>query len=332
MKAIPHPSGVPILFDAKWHRYRMGGTSLRSVSKILDAFFPFNEKRALAAVSRKTGESEEAIKAKWNRQALLGKNVHEFIERKLLDQPPPSFSLLIEKVAAKPELLSSVKDILHGEERNYIPVAEKAVETIKEHYDVVAVEQIVACPSLGIGGIIDLLARDKKTGNYLIADWKTSGSIKSNFRFGSFETSSMGCLQHLPNSKMYRYALQIIVYGEILRRERYFESGYFNTHPLKANKVEEFQATQPTTTVGKPKSRKNSRSTDAKQFSNSQISSSVQLDYPSKIEYGIIHFCKDEVGGVCSEFVGISPSTILPRDQPELSFHHMLKQMLEGVP
>lgn len=332
MKAVAHPSGMPLLFDAKWHQYKMGGVALRSVSKVLDQFFPFDEKRVLGIVSKKTGEPEEVIKEKWNRQALLGKNIHEFIEKKILSQPPPTFYLLLEKFKDKPDIPAAMKDMIHGEEFLYLPAAEKAVETVKKDYTVLAVEQVVACPSLGIAGTIDLLAQNKKTGKILIGDWKTSGSIRSDFRFGSFETSSLGCLRHLPNSKMYRYALQIIIYGEILRREKYFESGFFEKHALGGGAVTGGEEGKPMLPHSQDKVIKRTLAdgTTPPTSLSGACSSNSSLD-PIDLEYGLMHFCKEQTGDVTSEFVGISESTVLPVDRPEMTFTHLLKQVLEGV-
>lgn len=308
MKSIPHPSGVPILFDSKWHRYKMGSVALKSVSKVLDYYFPFDEKRVLAIVSKKTGESESVIKEKWNRQALLGKNVHEYIESKLLQRPKPTFCLLLDKLREQPDL-PGARNLVHGEETLYLPVADQAVEKVQTRYEVIAVEQVVACPSLGIAGTIDVVARNRRNGNILIGDWKTSGSVASDFRFGKFESGSLGCLRHLPNSKVYRYALQIAIYGEILRREKYFEAGYFDTAAgVKAG--------------GKKKK------------SAGNATKKAAADQPHvapSLEYGLIQLSKDSSGGVAAEFVGISESTILPKDQPEVTFQQMLQLVLQGM-
>lgn len=320
MKAVPHPAGIPILFDSKWHQYKVGGVTLRSVSKVLDRFFPFDEKHVLAMVSRKTGEPVDVIKEKWSRQALLGKNVHEYIECQLRNQPPPTFCMLLEKLKSNPEM--NLKGVVHGEEPMYLPVAEKAVHTVLEHYDVLAVEQVVACPSLGIAGTIDLLARNKSNGNILIGDWKTTGSVKSNFRFGSFETSSAGCLRHLPNSKMYRYALQIAIYGEILRREKYFENDYFGKLSPPALCSQPAELPQDTNQTKKKKVKKPKK--------GAAPASIDGAEKPHVFEYGLIQMSKLENGSVGSEFIGISEATILPLDQPELTFPQLLSKVLHG--
>lgn len=206
MKSILHPCGKNITFNAQWHKYAMDGIgTLKSVSKVLDKHFPFDEARVSGVVATKTGQTAAEVSAGWKKQAVLGKNVHSFIEAKLRSEPPP---------------VVPASD-LHGEEAKYYPVAEEAVRKVSKLYDTVAIEQVIASPTLGLAGTIDFLGRNKQTGAILVGDWKTSGSKTSNFQFGSFETPAIGLLSHLPNAKVYRYALQILIYGFILRLEGY---------------------------------------------------------------------------------------------------------------
>lgn len=182
-----------------------GVGTLKSVSKVLDKHFPFDEARVSAAVGTKTGQSAAEVSKGWKRQAVLGKNVHSFIEAKLRSEAPPAIPA----------------SELHGDEAKYYPVAEDAVVNVTKLYETVAIEQVIASPSLGLAGTIDYLGRNRKTGAIFVGDWKTSGSVVSNFRFGSFETPAAGSLSHLPNAKFYRYAMQILIYGLILRLEGY---------------------------------------------------------------------------------------------------------------
>jgi hypothetical protein len=205
-KVFNHPSGRSITFNAQWHQYTMEGVgTLKSVSKVLDKHFPFDEVRVSSLVSKKTGQSREDVVSGWKRQAVLGKNVHAYIEAKLQNQPPPEVPM----------------SELHGDEPKYYPVASDAVARVTGLYDTLAIEAVIASPQLGLAGTIDFLGKNKRTGAILVGDWKTSGSVASNFRFGSFETPSLGPLSHLLNTKFYRYALQVMIYGYILRLEGY---------------------------------------------------------------------------------------------------------------
>lgn len=355
MKRVPHPSGAEILFDAKWHQYTLDHTALRSVSKLLDGYFPFDEKRILELVSKKTGDPVSVIKANWNRQALLGKNVHEYIECKLLQKPPPTFMLLLENrrrreqakpadatgpstAAAPASALES--EVLHGEEFLYLPVADKAVEEVLSVYDVLAVEQVIASHEWGLAGTIDFMGRHRHHHNrILIGDWKTSGSVVSSFRFGTYETPSMGCLRHLPNGKFYRYAMQVIVYGEILRQQQYFAKGFFDAALRQSLAGSSHRAVQPGEAAGSGSSgpqrrrgRKPTKSADAPDAAAPTAPGTVSLEaYRTPVfEYGIIQLAKAEDGSVTVEMKAVTEATVLPPDGCDVSFLSLLKAVMEG--
>lgn len=206
-KRVPHPRGGELTFDPKWHSYSLGGHRLMSVSKVLDKYFPFNSAKVSAIVASKQQKTPTQVMDDWRKQAVLGSNVHAHIEALLQHQTPPSFSTT------------------QGEEDDYISEARKAVEKVCESYDTIGVEVMVASPDLGLAGTIDYLGRNKQTGAIFIGDWKTTGQTLSNFRFSSFESPSALNLAHLPNSKVSRYALQVLTYGYIMRTQGY-ESVY----------------------------------------------------------------------------------------------------------
>ncbi|EPY23047.1 hypothetical protein STCU_03149 [Strigomonas culicis] len=356
MQRIPHPSGSVITFDPKWHQYKMGNTALRSVSKLLDKYFPFDKERILQLVSRKTGESVDAIERKWSRQALLGKNIHSYIEARLLGQPPPTFMLLLQNqqkraadgTAPTEGARRAEEELLHGEEARYLPVADAAVTRILEHYHVVAVEQVVAAPDWGIAGTIDFIGLNKRNQHILIGDWKTSGSVVSNFRFGSFESPCIGCLAHLPNSKLYRYAMQTFIYGEILKRERYFEKGFFDAAIQSARLQQEaaLAASEAAPTDSKKKKVKSGRVAKGKKGKNTTVAdatgvvSSTLID-PSiyrnstrvadMLEYGIVQLSKDDADAVVVEYKEVNGSMVLPPDALEMSFYNLLQKVMMGL-
>jgi hypothetical protein len=194
-----------VAFNPQFHSYSMDGAKLKAVSKFLDVAFPFDEKRISGFVAKKTGQNPEDVVRGWKKQATLGRNVHAVIEAKLLGLPAPMRR----------------KEELHGDEEKYIPVAYTAVDKVLSMYETLAVEQVIGSAQLGAAGTIDFVGRNKKTGAILIADWKTTGSVATSFRFGSFETPALAPLSHLANTKMARYAMQVMIYGRILRLEGY---------------------------------------------------------------------------------------------------------------
>ncbi|KAG5505678.1 hypothetical protein JKF63_05013 [Porcisia hertigi] len=352
LKRIRHPSGSEIIFDAKWHQYKLGGTALRSVSKLLDRYFPFDEKRVLELVSKKTGQPIDKIKQGWSRQALLGKNVHEFIECMLLKKPPPSFTILMKRKQAREALRPAdatgpaeitttplEDEVLHGEEALYLPVAREAVERVLSTYDILGAEQTIAASDLGIAGTIDFMGRNRHTNRVLIGDWKTSGSVISNFRFGSYETPCPGALRHLPNNKTYRYAMQVVIYGEILARERYFEKQFFDTQlrtsltALSSGPSPEMLA--PLASSAKTRGRPRNQATappgpDGEHDVESLLKRFYHNNTEQRFEYGVVQLSKGEDGGVVAEFKEVTPERVLPPDCPEMSFSSLLRRVMEG--
>jgi hypothetical protein len=200
---VPHPSGSVIQFNASFHVYSMKGQKLRSVSSILNGYFPFDADKIAEIAGRKSGKTAAQMKDEWKLSASLGTNVHAHIEAMLKKQPPP-----------KPV-------VLQGQEDRYYPVAEAAVNKLLKEYEVIAVETIVASERLRLAGTIDFLARNRQTGAIMVGDWKTTSAAATGFKFSSFESPCKGMLSHLPNAKMTRYALQTLAYGHILKEERY---------------------------------------------------------------------------------------------------------------
>lgn len=219
IRKVAHPNGSMISFNPQYHSYSIDGNKLKAVSKFLDASFPFDEKRISGFVAKKTGQNPEDVIRGWKKQATLGRNVHAVIEAKLLGSPIP--------IRTKSEL--------HGDEEKYVPIALAAVDKVLTMYETLAVEQVIGSQQLGAAGTIDFVGRNKKTGAILIADWKTSGSVASSFRFGSFETAALAPLGHLANTKSARYAMQVMIYGRILRLEGYqkFFGAAVNSVPME---------------------------------------------------------------------------------------------------
>jgi hypothetical protein len=198
-----HPSGRDLVFDTAFHSYKFLGKRMFSVSKVLDRFFPFDTERVVAMVARKENKTPEQVLHAWSQATVLGSNVHAHIESLLLNEP------------RKP-----ITD-LQGEEQDYYPAATIAANSISEHYDTIACEAMVCSPKMRIAGTIDFLGRNKKTGAIAVMDWKTTSGTLSGFRFGSMDEPCPAPLGHLPNSKITRYSLQVMLYGHILKSEGY---------------------------------------------------------------------------------------------------------------
>ena len=208
IKKVPHPSGKVVFFNPARHMYSIGvpgntGSRCRSVSSILNQFFPFDADRVSKIVAAKQEKTQQEVLAEWKLSAQLGSNVHAHIEAILLKQPPPKFT------------------IKQGTEEKFLPVATAAVERLQRDYEIIAVETIVVSERHQLAGTIDFLAKNRNTGAVMVGDWKTTSSAATGFKFSSCEGPCPAPVSHMPNSKMTRYALQTMLYGHILKHEGY---------------------------------------------------------------------------------------------------------------
>jgi hypothetical protein len=176
---------------------------LKSVSTCLAACFPFDAEKVSGCIAKETGQSSEEVKLGWKKQYTLSSNVHKAIKTRL----------------SKPTT-TQVHE-LHGEEQKYIPAALEAVNKVLVDYDCIATEFVIASLRHNVGGLVDFIGRNKKTGAILIVDWKATTGY--NRTIGLDETPALGLLSHLPNRKRSRYAVEVLAYGHILRQEGYEE-------------------------------------------------------------------------------------------------------------
>lgn len=205
-----HPRGWEIEFFEDSHKYvsTINGQEVKYTSgtQFLHKFFkPFDPDGEIAKrCAIKEGCTVEEIKEKWakaGREAsTLGTKIHECCEdielgRKDLRNTPAN-----EKEAK---------------------MIEHAVSMAKRFYssfDILGVEKIVFSPSLKIAGTIDLFARSKKDGTYLIGDHKTNKSIDLEDKWNKF---ALPPISHLHDINGVHYGLQLSLYEYLLKREGY---------------------------------------------------------------------------------------------------------------
>ena len=73
-----------------------------------------------------------------------------------------------------------------------------------------------------LGTRIDFLCKNKQNGNFCILRVSTTTSTLSSFRFGSFdERVPLAPLDHLPNTRISKFSLEVLLQGLILRGEGY---------------------------------------------------------------------------------------------------------------
>jgi hypothetical protein len=210
MKTALHPSGKKITFDPKWHSYiDSGGARYKSVSKILKCYAPpfdaiaISEKCAAGSNPKYTGRNPADIRQEWKTEGERGRNegdnFHQFIESVLLGKP-------------EPEPISERCGKLFVQGR-------KAVEKLLQRFELIDVEKIVFSPTLKVAGMIDLVMRDPAKNEIVVMDWKQSKEIRKENVYQCL----LSPLEHLQQTELSQYTLQLSLYQFLLNKERYFQ-------------------------------------------------------------------------------------------------------------
>lgn len=86
--------------------------------------------------------------------------------------------------------------------------------------EIVGIEKIVFDHELGLAGTIDLLAKSKRDGTWLIIDHKTNAEIppKDDNPWNKF---ALDPISHVPDTAFWHYALQLNLYEYLLKYGKY---------------------------------------------------------------------------------------------------------------
>lgn len=205
-----HPQGWTIEFFEDSHKYvstyRGQEITYTSGTQFLHKFFkPFDpDGEIVKRCAAKEGVSVEEIKERWakaGREAsALGTKIHECCE---------DIELGRHELRNKPS---------NPKEERMMANAVKMAKRFYQGLDILGVEMIVFSPSLQIAGTIDLFARSKKDGTYIIGDHKTNKSIEFEDRWNKF---ALPPISHLHDTNGVHYSLQLGLYEYLLKREGY---------------------------------------------------------------------------------------------------------------
>ena len=205
-----HPQGWDIEFFEDTHKYisYIDGQEINYISgtQFLHRFFPpFDPNDEIAKrCAAKEGVTLEEIKEKWakaGREAsALGTRVHECCEDIEL---------------GRKELRNTPQD---AREERMFSNAMKMAKRFYSQLDILGVEKIVFSPTLRIAGTIDLFARSRKNGNYILCDHKTNKSIDKEDKWNKF---ALKPIEHLHDINFNSYSLQLNLYQYLLKHEGY---------------------------------------------------------------------------------------------------------------
>ena len=199
------PSGIEIVFEELTHKYTSevngklidytSGTTF--IHKFIPEFDPTGVITARCA--KKQGVSVEELKKQWSEKGriatTLGTRCHE----------------ICEDIELGREVRNKAQD--EKEERMFSNAAKMAT-AFKQKIDILGVEKIVFSPELQIAGTIDLFAKSRKDGTYLIIDHKTNKSIDQENKWNNF---CLEPIKHVPNLNFWHYGLQLNLYAYLLK-------------------------------------------------------------------------------------------------------------------
>ena len=190
-----------ISLDKGNHEYRLSSQpdiEFISVTTFVDQFFEGFDSEKIAAklvknVPKYFDHTVESLIAEWDAARQHGTDVHQEIEDWINDSVDPKEP----KAIAGKNWLNSYR--------------------MKTDMDILS-EVIVYSKELRIAGTVDILAKDRVTGEYELIDWKTSKRIDTVSFKGKVGTSPV--TRNVQDCNFNHYALQLSLYRYLL--EEYY--------------------------------------------------------------------------------------------------------------
>ena len=218
-KRAHHPDGHhTIKFGEKWHTYTDNhGTKYTSGTQFVGQFFPKFDMVAMSVKcsegknSKYAGRPPKEIRAEWSAEGDRGRTegtlIHEYAEALMCDWPPEDMPVPMSERTT-----------------TMWPHVEAAVQELRRKYKFVAAEMIVFSPEFKLSGMVDLIMYDENTDEIIVGDYKQNKALSS----GNTWQRGFPPLEHLGDSDMEHYTLQLGLYQYIMEKESYFPgvSGY----------------------------------------------------------------------------------------------------------
>lgn len=205
-KATIKHNGLQVCFEDKGHVYRVFDKEQRlkykpiSVTTLIHKYQrPFDLEGLSAKCAAEEGITQDEMKARWaneSRQACnYGTKMHSVAERIFNGE-------FVDDSTFAPKEQVVFKQI------------NAVVKKLKDRpYDFES-EKIIFDPTINVAGTIDLLGRNKETGDYIIVDWKTNKRIRKDNEWGKTYLSPV---EELPDCEFSTYGLQLTMYERILK-------------------------------------------------------------------------------------------------------------------
>ena len=206
-----------INFTSEEHRYTINGQTAQSVTSLIGKFVkPFERDYWAQVKAEQLGVSALELIEQWEHKAKLsqtkGSIVHAYLE-----------SCLCGSEFEYPEasILSMFgHDPIQDHFSHIIPLIKQFLVDIDTKMLPIASEFIVGDAKYLVGGTIDQIFYNKKSAKLEIWDWKTNKEIKLHSRYAHLKP-----LEHIPDTELDHYSLQLALYKLIVERNTGLELG-----------------------------------------------------------------------------------------------------------
>ena len=206
-KKAYNPEGIEIRFYEDEHKYETDNCKdFTSATTFIHKFFPeFDSDTISKRYAKKHDRTQQDVLDEWNainvEANLQGTNVHLYCENKLIGKKLP-----------EPRNEKEVKIRVYADE---------AIDKLLAQYELVETEKIIFSEKHKIAGTIDLVLRDKKTGEIVLLDWKTNKEIVLSSYWKKYGFCPV---EHLESVNYNHYSLQLNLYRYLLLKENYYEN------------------------------------------------------------------------------------------------------------
>lgn len=192
-----------LYFNTDNHSYTVDNKNYISVTTIISKFFPkFDLKRNSLIYALNHNKNQNDVIKQWKQEgeeaAIFGSIVHKYIE-----------CILLKKKTIKPQT---------DKEKIYFGYIDIWIDKFLKYFDIIDIEKIIFAPKYKIAGTFDCIARCKKTGRYIIIDWKTSKKIEIENKW----QNCINGLEEFSASDYTKFTFQLNMYLRLLKNEKYY--------------------------------------------------------------------------------------------------------------
>ena len=208
-----------VTFHEKDHNYFIGEQALISVTRVIAAFKePFDRDGNALRVADKRGVPVVDVLAEWDLKKDIscekGTLFHEYIECCLANKTYYYPEERIRKLFGE--------DPLHDAWNILVPMFQTFQRDSSKNLIPVKSEFVIGDSDLGIGGMIDQIFFNRKSGQLEIWDWKTNRAIQKNSSFGK---KFLYPLENLDECEWNSYSLQLALYKLIIEKNTNLKLG-----------------------------------------------------------------------------------------------------------